>query len=74
MYSQFHKLTQLDQTSLIITSYGTRNQTGTPRQIQGLGSLNRRISYDENCFELIVQVPEGRWSSEDMDREFYIWC
>ena len=31
-------LTQLDLTSLIVTSYGTRNQTGTPGQIQGLGN------------------------------------
>ena len=30
-------LPQLDQTSLIVTSYNTRNQTGTSRKIQELG-------------------------------------
>ena len=67
------KLTQLDRTSLIVTSYGTRNQTGIPEQINGLGSLNGHISYDENCLELFGQVHEGQWSTEDMDTEFYIW-
>ena len=58
-----YKLTQLDQTSLIVTSYGTRNQTKSPEQMQGLGSLNGHISYDENCLELFGQVPEWQWSS-----------
>ena len=66
-------LSQLDQTGLIVTSYCTQNQTGTPGQIQGLGNLNGHISCDENCLELFGQVPEGLWSLEDMDREFSIW-
>ena len=56
------KLTQLDRTSLVVTSYGTRNQTGTPGQIQRLGYLNGYISYDENCLELFWQVLEGQCS------------
>ena len=45
--------------------------TSTPGQIEGLGNLNRHISYDEKCLELFRQVPEGRqWSSEDMDRDY----
>ena len=54
-------LTQLDLTSLIVTSYGTRNQTGTTLQIQGVGNLNRHIY--EHCLELFGQIPEGQWSS-----------
>ncbi len=53
-------LTQLDRTSLIVTSYGTRNQTGIPEQIKGLGSLNGHISYDENCLQMFGQVTEGQ--------------
>ena len=40
-------VTQLDQTRLSVTSYGTRNQTDKPGQIQGLGNLIGHISYDE---------------------------
>ena len=58
-------LNQLDLTSLIVTSHGTRNQTGTPGQIQGVGNFNRHIY--ENCLQLFGQIPEGQWSSYDVN-------
>ena len=68
VYNFLDLLTQLDQTSLIVTSYSTRSQTGTTGQIQVLGNLNGHISYDENCLELFGQVPEEQWSLTCMDR------
>ena len=44
---------------MIVTSYGTGNQPGTPGQIQGLGNLNGHISYDGKVSSCLGKYLKG---------------